>query len=154
MKALRRSLIGLEFICFSFFASMAFAQDVTLPQDFFAQVLDFLQKAGGLSLMLKVSGGILLLIASMKVSFMNKILWSKLGGAQTWVAPILGLIAGVLGLGSAGPVSAASVFVYITAGAGAIMFHELLDTVKAIPGIGPLWVSVISIIEGFLGGGQ
>lgn len=128
----------------------AFAQDVLSPGDFVNQVASFVQGIGGMSTMLIVSGVIMLIIASMKVSILNQWIWSKLGSVQIWVAPSLGLIAGVLSLGSGITLPAA--FAYVTAGAGAVYLHEILDQVKNIPGIGAIYVSIITTVEGWLGG--
>lgn len=135
-------------------AQAAVPAPVALP-DFLAQVLAAIAGFGGLSWMLKVAAIITLIIASMKVSILNTWIWSKLGAAQVWVAPVLGLIGGILSLGqgSAG-ITMAGVLAYVSAGAGAVVIHELLDSVKAIPGLGAVYVSVIGIIEGLLGGGS
>ncbi len=143
-----------------FFAILTLSPIVLLAQtvppvvdpnaDFFQAVMDFIKNFGGMSAMLKVSGAILLIVASMKVSFL-KPLYDKLGAFKSWLAPILGLIAGTVGIGFSGPVSLASIFAYVTAGAGAVFIHEILDTVKAIPGLGAIYVSAINFIEGLLG---
>jgi hypothetical protein len=123
--------------------------------DFLAQVLAAVQKFGGLSVLLKVSAVILLLVASMKVSFLNQLIWSKLGAFQSAVAPLLGIIAGLFGLfGGGAPVTLASVFAYFLSGVGAVGLHEFLDDVKAIPGIGAGYIAVINAIESILGGGE
>lgn len=141
------------FLSLTFLFSYAFAQDVLAPQDFFAQVLEFIKSFGGLPQMAKIAGAILLILASFKVSFLNDLIWSKLGSFKVWAAPILGLAAGILGIGAGGqPITGAAIFAYVTAGAGAVILHELLDTIKAIPGIGQIWVTVINLIEGMLGG--
>ncbi len=141
------------FTLLSFVTFYAMAQDVTAPQDFLAQVLETIAKFGGLSIFVKVSVVITLIIASMKVSILNDLIWSKLGQFKAWVAPILGLVAGILGLFIDGHTpTPQSIFAYISAGAGAIILHELLDTIKAIPGIGSTYVMIINIIEGALGG--
>lgn len=127
-------------------------ETVVAPADFFAQVMQFVHDFGGLSSLMKISGVIMLIIASMKVSGLNDLIWAKLGAAQAWVAPLLGLIGGILGLGQAGPITAASVFAWVSAGAGAVFLHEILDSVKAIPGIGQIYVTIINLIEGALGG--
>lgn len=146
------SLGSMSFFVLMFFVgSYAFA-DVVAPQDFLAQVLAFIGSFGGLSMMLKISGIIMLVVASMKVSALNDLVWSKLGAAQAWIAPLLGLIAGLLGLGSSSVPTLASVMAYVAAGGGAVLLHELLDTLKALPGIGPMWVSAIVFVEGILGG--
>ncbi len=137
-----------------FVASYAFADEsVVAPQDFLAQVLDAIKSFGGLSTLLKITCFITLIVSSMKVSFLNDLVWSKLGAAKAYLAPILGLIAGILGIGSGGaPITLALVFAYMSAGAGAVFLHEILDSVKAIPGLGSVYVTIIGIIESALGG--
>jgi len=121
--------------------------------DFLSQIMNFIQSFGGLSLVLKISGAVLLIIASFKVSILNKYVWSKLGSFQAYAAPVLGLLVGVLGLGTGGaPITLGAVLTYLAAGAGAIPLHELLDTLKAIPGLGSVYVSIITAIESVLGG--
>ena len=134
----------------SFTACYAFAQGVISPTDFFTQVAAFVQSIGGLSTLLKISGVIMLIIASMKVTFLNTLIWSKLGSLQIWVAPVLGLIAGILSLGTGLTLPAA--FAYISAGGGAVYMHEIMDLVKAIPGIGSTYVAIINFLENLLGG--
>lgn len=147
---MKKLFLFLTISLFGFFA-FAQAQEVT-PNDFLAQTLDAIKMFGGLSMMMKISTVILLLISSMKVSILNQLFWSKLGAAQTWVAPALGLIAGILGLGSTTPVTLGSVLAYVAAGAGAILLHELLDSLKAIPGIGAGYISVIDFVNSLLKG--
>lgn len=124
------------------------------PQDFLSQVLQAIQGFGGLSTVAKISVIILLLVSSMKVTALNQLIWSKLGKAQAWVAPLLGLVAGILGLanGADQKITLASVMAYVASGAGAILLYELLDSLQAIPGIGPTYVSIIEFIKGLTGG--
>jgi len=129
--------------------------DPTTLDAFSVQVLGTIGKLGGLSTMLKISAVIMLVIASLKVSVLNKLVWSKLGPVQIWAGPVLGLLAGILGLGAGSvKLSLPLVFAYITAGGGAVFVHEILDLVKAIPGLGPIYVQLISVVEGALGGSQ
>lgn len=121
-------------------------------QSFLDQVLQAIKNFGGLSTVLKISTVILLIIGSMKVSILNQLIWSKLGAWQTLVAPLLGLVAGILDLNHAGTVTLASVMAYVGSGAGAILLHELLDSIKKIPGIGPTYVSIIDFVNGLLKG--
>lgn len=123
-----------------------------VANDFLSQVIQVVKSWGGLATMLKISVIIALLIASMKVTILNKLVWSKLGAFKVYLAPVLGLIGGVLSLGVGGPVTLASVFAYMSAGAGAVFLHEILDSLKAIPGLGEIFVSAINAIEGALGG--
>lgn len=122
------------------------------PSAFFAQVLQVIQSLGGLSMLLKVSALITLIVASMKVSFLNNLVWKKLGEAQVWVAPVLGLVAGLLHLLGGSAFSWAMVFAYLSAGGGAVFLHEILDSIKAIPGLGAVYIKLINLVESALGG--
>ena len=109
-----------------FFAVFAFAQD-TVPQPvetiegFFTQTLTLIKQFGGLPWVLKIAGISAVLISTLKVSAIRELTWDKLGNAKVWAAPILGLIFGVLSLGS--NLTLASALAYISAGAGAIILH-------------------------------
>lgn len=139
MVALMSALIGVTIsVC-------AYAQAAANPDsDFFSGVLAFIRDQGGMPWMAKVGAVVLLILASMKVSFL-KPLWDKLGAGKVLGAPILGLIGGLVSMGSAFTWQGA--LAYITAGAGAVFFHEILDFVKAIPGLGSIYVAIIGIIE-------
>ncbi len=119
---------------------------------FLGQVLQAIKNFGGLPTVLKIASIIALIVASMKVSILNELLWSKLGAAKVWVAPLLGLVAGVLDLAQSGQVTLASVFAYISAGAGAIILHELLDSIKKLPKLGQVYVTIIELIQKALKG--
>jgi len=119
--------------------------DITLA-DFLSQVVEVALRIGGLSTMMKVSVVILLLVSALKVGPL-KALWTSLGFGQVWLAPLLALVAGLLGLGTAGaPFSLALALVYMTTGAGAVFLHEILDSVKTIPGIGPVYLKAIQLV--------
>ena len=121
--------------------------------DFLAQVLDNIHDFGGLSWIGKVAIIVALLIGSMKVTALNNLLWNKLGKFKAWLAPVLGLVGGVLSLIASGtPLTLASLMAYMSAGAGAVILVELLEMVKIIPGIGPIWLSLIDVLEKVLGG--
>lgn len=137
------------------FSAITFAQEtVPIPVDtvegFFSQVLTFVKQFGGLPWVLKVAGIAAILISTMKVSVLRELIWDKLGNAKVWAAPLLGLLFGVASLGS--NLNWASALAYVSAGAGAIILHELLDSVKGIPGIGSIWLSIIEVIQKILGG--
>jgi len=134
-------------------ASGAPAADPGLSaQDFLSQVFTMIKQLGGLGWMAKIAAIITVVVSSMKVSFLNDLVWSKLGAAKAWVGIALGLVAGLLAQFSGVPFSLPALFAYMIAGGGATLLHELLDTVKSIPGIGPVWVSVINFLESNLGG--
>lgn len=142
------SLIPLLLMAMIFTVVPAHAQSVANPDlDFLSQVLDLIKSFGGLPWAAKVGGIIMLVIGSMKVSF-AKPLWDKLGAAQAFVAPILAMMVGAL---SMSPFSWAGMGAYLAAGAGAIAVHELLDALKSIPGLGPVYVAMISWLESVLG---
>ena len=118
--------------------------------EFLQKVLDFIAKFGGLGTMGQVSGVLMLLIASMKVSFI-KPLWDKLGAYQALVAPMLSLVAGLV---MVQPFSLEAAVAFLLTGLGAVAFHELLDVVKAMPWVGPAYKKLIEIFMALLGGNK
>jgi len=118
---------------------------------FLKQIMDTILQFGGLSFLLKVSSIVTLIVSATKVTFLQKY-WEKLGGFQVLVAPILGLVSGVLILASQGTLTWAGVASYVFAGAGAVVLHELLDAIKTLPGIGAVFIAIIDFISGKLGG--
>lgn len=134
------------------FPALAVADSIdVLPSDFLAQVLEFIKTFGGLPSVAKISGVILLLIASMKVSVIRSYVWDRLGAFKAFAAPTLGLIAGVISLET---ITLPGLATYLFAGAGAIILHEILDAVKSIPGIGAIYVSIIDFIKKILPQGK
>lgn len=112
---------------------------------------------GALSGAMKIVCGIMLLLALAKVSADGKVpllssIWPQSDALKAWMAPILGLALGILMLGANGAITMAGVLTYASVGSGAIALHEILDTVKALPGLGAGYVAVINVIEGVLGG--
>lgn len=143
------------FVVASVFAipALADAGAALSPQDFAAQVMQSVQGFGGLPWVAKIAVIVTLIIASMKVSVLDDMVWNRLGKFQAWFAPILGLLGGILSLTlNGGQITLPRAFAYMSAGAGAVILHELLDTVKALPGIGAIWVQLIGVVEGALGG--
>lgn len=149
IRAFLLILVGL------FMPFMAMAQGAApgpvQPADIFAQVLDYIHQFGGLNWELKISGIIVILLSAVKTTALTPI-WDKLGKFKVWAGPILALIAGNLILLGNHQWSVPGVLAYLSAGVGAIAVHELLDSVKAIPGLGSFWVTVIGIISDKLGG--
>jgi len=139
-------------------ASMAYADDagviaaagsimnaVSLSvSDLLAAILSAVQGFGGLSWALKVAVVVMSLIGLTKLTVLSSF-WDKMGSFKAWLAPLLGLALGILIQG--GNITWAGVLAYMGSGAGAILLHQLLETVKAIPGIGPAYVTIINFIE-------
>lgn len=145
---MKKFLFLLFSACF-FLGATAFAQDVEVPpMDFLNQILETIQDFGGLSWVAKIAAILAIIISSMKVSFL-KTYWDKLGEAKVWLAPILSVAFGIISLGvnDETAITWAGVFAYMTAGAGAVFLHEILDSIKAMPGIGSMWVSIIDFIK-------
>lgn len=133
---------------------VALAQDMP-PSDFLGQVLAAWKSlVGNAGWQLKVAAVIAVLISSMKVTFLRKLIWDKLGSLKMWLGPVLGLVAGLLELLITGHGDIGAIFAYMAAGMGAPYVHELLSLLKKIPGIGPMWVELIEVIESSLGGGK
>lgn len=130
----------------------SWAQDTTAPAvdptvDLFTQVVTLIKTFGGLTWMAKVSAITLILVASMKVTFI-KPFWEKLGKAQVLVAPFIALVGGILSQGSG--LTWASFIAYVgVGGLGAVAFHEFFDALKALPGLGSAYVTIINLIETF-----
>lgn len=119
--------------------------------DFFEQVFTLIKSFGGMSFVLKISGVITLIIASMKVSFLQTA-WNKFGSFKVFVTPLLSLVLGVLAVLVTGPFSWAAVGSYVFAGGGAVFLHEILDSLKSIPGISGLYLKLIGVATTMLGG--
>lgn len=118
---------------------------------FLSQVFELIKGFGGMSWLLKVSAIMTILVSSMKVSFL-KGLWDKLGSFKALAAPLFTIVLGALGLVGSGGFSLQAFVAYLFAGAGAVALHELLDVVKAIPGVGGIWVTIIDLIKKLSGG--
>ncbi len=131
------------------FSSFAVAQaDAPISElTFFSQVIDFVKAFGGYSWGLKISGICMLIIASFKVSFL-KPAWDKLGEFKVFAAPVLGIIIGILNMGT---FSWAKFFAYFAAGIGASYLYEILDMTKKIPKIGAGYIAAIDFIKSILG---
>jgi hypothetical protein len=128
---------------------VAYAQAANVPvSDWVLQLWGVIKEfiGGGVSWQVKVAGILALIMTSMRVTFIYDLFWAKLGALTPWVGPALGLVLGVLNALIGGG-HWSDVWSYVTAGAGAIIIHDLLDLVKLIPGIGPMWVNLINIIE-------
>jgi hypothetical protein len=129
---------------------VCYAGDESMPTDqFFSLILEAVKAFGGIPWTLKIASIITVVISSMKVSFIRPF-WEKLGWIKGIVAPLLGLLAGILLLTKEQSLTLPGVFAYMFAGAGAIVLHEMLDGVKAIPGIGDAFVSIINFLQNVL----
>lgn len=128
------------------------AQTTVDTATFLGSIFSFVMTHGGLGMPVEIMCICLLLIASMKVTVLDKLIWNHLGAAQPLLPPLLGLVVGLIMVKLNGPISIAAIIAFLGSGAGAIAVHELLDSIKAFPGLGPVYVSVISTVEGYLGG--
>lgn len=118
--------------------------------DFLTQVLDSVKSMGGLPFVGKMSVIVMLLISSMKVTFLRPY-WDKMGATKPWMSPLLSMLVGLLGLLSTGTMpTLVQLSAYMLAGAGALHLHELLELAKKIPKIGPVYVKLIDMLEGVL----
>lgn len=130
------------------FALAQAAADVPV-QDFAAQVLGAISSFGGLPWVGKIALIVTVVLSSIKVLPIRTLIWDKLGNAKAFAAPVLGLILGVLTLAQGGQLSFAGVMAYVSAGAGAIILHELVDALKAAPWVGAGIKGWLSILDGF-----
>lgn len=142
-------------LTFSAFAQDA-AQPMALPDvpinDWLKQSMTMIQEFGGVNWIGKISIIMTLVTSSMKVSFLNQMIWSKIKHFQVWVAPLLavGYCFSLKATEGKFP-SMPELIAYFSAGAGAIILHEMLDSAKQIPWLGERWLSIIIMIESALG---
>lgn len=143
-----------SFIAVFFVMAYAFADDgVVAPQDFLAQILDAVRAMGGVSKLAVVASVITLVISSMKVSFLNSLVWDRLGSAKVLVAPILSIVAGVIvSIAGGAKFSLPMVVAYLGSSVGSVFLHQLLDGLKEAPFVGAPIKSVIAWISKVLGG--
>lgn len=132
------------------FSFNVFAQS-TDDLGFFQKVFEYIAQFGGLTWAGKVAGGIFLLIGAFKVSFLSKA-FDFLKEYKPLVPIALALIAGIVSLAidPSQKITWAGVTAYILAGGGAILLNQLLDMVKALPGVGKVVVAVIDFLQIFL----
>lgn len=136
-------------------APFAYAQSVLDPSDsaFIDQVANALKSFGGAPTMVKITIILMLVVGSMKSTILRKLVWDRLGKAKVWVAPILGILAGILEpLLTGQKITLQNVSLFMTSGLGAVLLFNLLESLKGIPKLGPLYVSLINFIESLLGG--
>lgn len=120
--------------------------------DFLGQVFEWIGEFGGLSFVLKMSGFVSIVIASMKVSFFRPY-WDKLGYYKAFAAPVLSLVVGIISLFVGDQTFSWSLLAaYCISGVGAHTMHEILDTTKAIPGLSPIYLKLIDTARALLGG--
>jgi hypothetical protein len=130
----------------------SFAETDTLGTiDFISQLINSLNNFGGASSLVKASIVITLIISSMKVSFLNSLIWAKLGWLKVFTAPTFGLIGGLLTIKSQS-VSTYDIIIYLISGGGAVFLHEILDSAKEIKGIGPVYLNIINILTAIFRG--
>ena len=84
-----------------------------------------------------------LIVSTTKNSVLRGYIWDKLGWAKAFVAPGLGIVLYMLGMAE---FSWKAALLGLTSGLGAIALHQLLDAVKGIPSVGPIWVKVIDFL--------
>lgn len=138
--------LGLACMSLSIFAQ----GDVIQPGEWLSQLFDLIAHAKGLGLLALLSGIVTLLISALKVSIFQGF-WNKLGKFKTFLAPVLGLALAILVSGTQG-FTWQTILLAITTGAGAIALHELLDALKAVPGLSPIFRVIIELFEALLGG--
>lgn len=120
--------------------------------DWLKSVLDLFGGLGQyVNWQLKAVAIIFVVIGSFKVSALAP-LWEKLGKGKAFVAPILGVVASLLAVwgSNVSAFSWSAAFIAISTGAGALALADLFDAVKKWPGVGPVVVSIITVLEKLL----
>ena len=111
-----------------------------------ASVMSLWQSFPTLPLAGKIAGVLAIVIGLVKSSALQPY-WAKLGPWQALVAPVLGVVTAIL---SIQPLSWAGIWLGLSGGMLAVALSNVLNSVMAMPGVGPLWVSIIQIIERLL----
>jgi len=92
-------------------------------------------------------GGLVLLLISLVKSSLIRPLWDKMGAWKVLVAPALAFIYTVV---TVQPLTLQAVVTSLIGGAMAVATHELLDAVKQLPGVGPVFIKAIDFVKGLL----
>ncbi len=93
-----------------------------------------------------------LLLSALKSSKLSGI-WNWMGDFKAYAAPLLSLLLVVMGmLGQGQAITIGTILSALGAGLGSIAIHELLDTLKRIPGLNGWIATFIDIVKGLLGG--
>lgn len=111
-------------------------------------IVDYLKNLSGLGTMGMLSATITLLISLWKSSFLQPYWAAMPEWMKRWMGPVLGMVSAVLALG---PLSWATVMAGLSSGMLAAALHDLLDTLKVVPGLSPIYIAIINTIESFLG---
>lgn len=79
-------------------------------------------------------------------------LWAKLPASlQAWMGPLMGIVAAIGSMvANGGSLSWSIIMAGLSTGALGMALHVLLDSIKVLPGIGGIWVTVINYLENFL----
>lgn len=144
------------------FASVAFTKEARAAAaeeesdvSLIAKISAYIARFAAADSLTKVLLGILCILALVKTSFLRSVVgWDKMSqNAKVFVPLGMALVAGIIDLKvSTGHLVLRDVLAYVTgAGGGAILVHQLLDGVKALPGIGSVWVVLIEILGKALG---
>lgn len=150
-------------LAFYFACAAAMANDLVVvpmqnPDDvsmFINQVIDTVKLLGGGEWLAAVAACCTLIVGSMKIPGIREKLWDKLTvkgfKLQVFVAPLVGLIGGIISLKiETGHIQLRPVLAYLAAGSGAIILYELLDAVKLTVATNKVASSVIGGVQGVL----
>lgn len=110
-------------------------------------VVNYAKGLSGLGTMGIISATVMLLVSLWKSSALQPY-WAQLPAwAQRWLGPVLGVL---LALASLQNLSWNTILLGLQGGALAAAVNALLDTLKLIPGLNSVWVTIINFIEGVL----
>lgn len=97
----------------------------------------------GMPVQFVMAGIVALLVSSLKVDLIRAYFWDKLGAAKVFVAPSLSLIGALIVVK---PFTWATAWIALSTGAGAIALYEILNAVKALPGLAPLASKIVELL--------
>lgn len=112
---------------------------------FVTQAFQVFQSFHELTPKIVMIGVLTLIISAWKVSVF-KPYWEKLGSFKTLCAPASMFFLAVINSVN-GPLNFHIIFNALMIGFTSVGFHELLDSIKLMPHIGPRWVVMVNVIS-------
>ena len=149
------AVLGLMLLPFVALADEVPAADMSLGELIAQAVADWgsVSGLGGTALFTGIVALVLrVLLSTMKVSILRQWLWDKLPDWSKWlVAPVVGVVLFAL---TVHPFSLKLLWVGLASGAGAVVLHELLSKIEALPGINATVKWVVALASKLLGGAK
>lgn len=118
--------------------------------DYMNEIFLTVWQFGGLPFVFTIAAIVLSIIGFIKLTRLRPF-WDSLGRLKPLAIPLLSLTIGIISLAiDDTPLTIQGILAYLFAGSGAIILHDVLDAVKALPGISPVYFRFIESLQGLL----